>query len=329
VARLLVAGVAAAVLALPAYVGAAGQPTGYDGHIPFECELQQAGQGTTFPHPDADPFCVEYDKTHQNVTQLGVVQFLAQEPARFAAAGVKCSYFQRDHWTGSVVQDDGSTQTYHWDGSYWFDKARGMGGVYIENFTINGKTGDPRDVPGFPDEWKPYFGPGKGGIQTSDTVRADPNCVAKAKEAPPPGPYKCSEQKGSVGAGIGPLRLGMARKDAEAALGPPARTTEGVSRWCTADGGKLVAAFSGDRLAFALTTSPAFDARGIEVGKGSAAARKRYRKLAQRGGVALLAGRSSKRTLLIGVDRKRVRFIAVAGPRASAKTIDRWLDASR
>lgn len=125
------------------------------------------------------------------------------------------------------------------------------------------------------------------------------------------------------------MRLGMARKDAEAALGPPARTTEGVSRWCTADGGKLVAAVSGDRLAFALTTSPAFDARGIEVGEGSAAARKRYRKLAQRGGVALLAGRSSKRTLLIGVDHKRVRFIAVAGPRASAKTIDRWLDASR
>jgi hypothetical protein len=57
--------------------------------------------------------------------------------------------------------------------------------------------------------------------------------------------------------------------------------------------------------------------------------RKRYRKLAQRGGVALLAGRSSKRTLLLGVDRRRVRFIAVTEPRAGAAAIRRWLDASR
>ena len=183
VAWLGVLAVAAACLAFgTANAGAASAVMGYDGSIPFACELQQLGTGTDFPHPDADPFCVEYDKRHQNVTELGVVQFLAQEPARFAAAGPKCWYFQRDHWTGSIVQDDGSTQTYHWDGSYYFDKARGLGGVYVENFTINGKTGDPRTLPGFPDDWKPYFGPGKGGVQSSDTVRADPRCVAKAKQ---------------------------------------------------------------------------------------------------------------------------------------------------
>jgi hypothetical protein len=321
----------AVLLALPAaQVGAASGPSGYDGKVPFDCELQQLGQGTAFPHPDADPFCVEYDKTHQNVTQLGVVEFLSNEPARVAAAGPKCWYFQRDHWTGSIVQDDGTTQTYHWDGSYFFDKARGLGGVFVDNFTINGKTGDPRTLPGFPEDWKPYFGPGTGGVQSSDTIRAQPNCVAKAKAAPAPGPYRCSAAGGGqIGKGIGPLRLGVTRRDAEDALGPPARTTQSVARWCSEDGGKLVAAWRSDRLAFALTTSPRFSARGVAVGNGSSKARRTCRKLAQRGGVAVLASRSRSRLLLIGVDRKRVRFIAVARPSASAGAIKRWLDAAR
>ncbi|MFL5894715.1 MAG: hypothetical protein ACJ76Z_06325, partial [Thermoleophilaceae bacterium] len=272
---------------------------------------------------------VEYDKTHQNVTDLGVVQFLSQEPARFAAAGSKCWYFQRDHWTGSIVQDDGTTQTYHWDGSYYFDKARGLGGAYVENFTINGKTGDPSTLPGFPDAFKPYFGPGKGGAQTSDSVRVDPSCVAKAKHAPAPGPYKCTDQKGKVGSGIGPLKLGIARKDAEAALGKPARTTGAVARWCTVDGGKLSGGFRGDRLEFALTTSPGFDAGGIAVNDSPKQARRSYRKLVQRGGVAVLGARSRKRVLLIGVDRKRVRWLAVATAATSTKALDRWLDQTR
>jgi hypothetical protein len=331
VARLGVLAVAAVALALwSGQVSAAGPVTGYDGSIPFDCELQQLGTGTDFPLPDADPFCVEYDKRHQNVTELGVVQFLTQEPARFAAAGPKCWYFQRDHWVGSVVQDDGTTQTYKWDGSYFFDKARGVGGVYIENFSINGQTGDPRTLPGFPEDWKPYFGPGRGGVQTSDTVRADPRCVAQAKAAPPrPGPYRCSEQRGKVGMGIGPLLLGARRSDVEASLGPPARSTNGVARWCTTDGGKLSAGFRGGRLAFALTTSPGFSALGFAPGDASMKARKRFRKLDQRGGVALYVASSRNRMLLLGVDRKRVRFIALASARTRVKALDAWLDASR
>ena len=310
--------------------GAAPSPSGYDGSIPFDCVLQQAGTGTDFPDPSADPFCVEYDKRHQNVTQLGVVEFLAQEPARVAAAGPKCWYFQRDHWTGSIVQDDGRTQTYNWDGSYFFDKARGLGGVFVENFTVNGQTGDPREMPGFPEEWKPYFGPGKGGVQTSDSVRADPRCVAKAKEAPAPGPYRCPDAGGAVRDGIGVLRLGMTRASAREALGAPARTTGAVDRWCTADGGKLSAAFARGRLVLAFTTSPSFSVgRGVAPGKGSSNARRAHRKWLQRGGVAVLASRSSRRLLLVGVDRRRVRFLAVAGPRASARAVNRWLDATR
>src|SRR4051794_8102037 len=279
---------------------------GYDGSIPFECELQQLGTGTDFPHPDADPFCVEYDKTHQNVTELGVVDFLSQEPARVAAAGPKCWYFQRDHWVGSVVQDDGTTQTYKWDGSYFYDKARGLGGVAIDNFTINGKTGDPRTMPGFPEEWKPYFGPGKGGVQSSDSTRLQPDCVAKAKQAPAPGPYKCSAGGGKVGKGIGPLVLGAKREEVESKMGPPARKTGKVSRWCTEDGGKLSGGFGADRLGFALTTSPAFSANGFSPGDRSGKARKRYRKLSQRGGTAVLVAGSKKRLLLVGVDRRRI-----------------------
>ncbi len=326
-------GVVAAVAALLAFctgtVGAAAPVTGYDGSNPFDCQLQELGTGADFKDPGADPFCVEYDKTHQNVTELGVVQFLSQEPARFAAAGPKCWYFQRDHWVGSVVQGDGSTQTYKWDGSYFFDKARGLGGVYIENFSINGKTGDPTTLPGFPDSWKPYFGPGRGGVVTMDTVRADPRCVAKAKAAPAPGPYACSEQRGKVGKGIGPLRLGESLAAAESALGPPARTTGRVSRWCTADGGKLSAGFSGGRLRFALTTSPGFSYRGVAPGARSARVRGHLRKLAQRGGVAVFVASARGRSVLVGADRRRVRFIALVARGTSRRAVGRWLDASR
>jgi hypothetical protein len=184
-------------------------------------------------------------------------------------------------------------------------------------------------LPAFPEEWKPYFGPGKGGVQTSDTGRADPSCVEKAKEAPAPGPYRCSEQHGKVGMGIGPLRLGIARRDAEAALGPAARETHGVARWCTADGGKLSAGFTSDRLRFVLTTSPGFSTAGVAPGDASAGVRKRLRKFDQRGGVAVLVASSKKRLVLVGADRKRIRFIAVTPAKTSARAIRAWLDASR
>jgi hypothetical protein len=330
VARVGALAVVAALLTFgTASVGASSGVVGYDGSIPFACDLQELGTGTDFKEPNADPFCVEYDKTHQNVTELGVVQFLSQEPARFAAAGPKCWYFQRDHWVGSVVQGDGTTQTYKWDGDYFFDKARGLGGVHIENFQVNGQTGDPRTLPGFPDDWKPYFGPGEGGVMTTDTVRLDPRCVARAQSAPPPGPYRCSEQRGKVGSGIGPLRLDASREEIEKVLGPPARTTGRVARWCTADGGKLSAGFAGGRLRFALTTSPGFSVAGFAPGNRSAVVRRRFAKVAQRGGVGVFVVPSRARLVLLGVDRKRVRFIALL-PRGTSKSATRaWLDAAR
>src|SRR5438045_5963440 len=147
--RLLPAAALLAAVLLVAPAHAAG-PAPYDGSIPFLCTLQQVGQGTDFPQPDADPFCVEYDKTHQNVDKLGVVYFLSKEPARVAAASPKCFYFQRDHWIGSVSEGIPQSQTYAWDGSYYFDKAKGTGGAYVENFSLAGQSGDPTLIPGFP-----------------------------------------------------------------------------------------------------------------------------------------------------------------------------------
>ena len=155
---------------------------GWDGSNPFNCVLQQAGEGVEFQDPDADPFCVEYDKTHQNVTEGGLVAFLHLEPARVAAASPKCFYYQRDHWTSRVDQENEATETWNWDGSYFFDKARGIGGAYVENFTINNQTGDPTTVPGFPDRYRPFFGEGRGGVRNVGGVPVDPACVRKAQE---------------------------------------------------------------------------------------------------------------------------------------------------
>lgn len=181
----LLAGVVAAVLAtmaVPAF-GASVEP--WDGSNPFLCTMQYAGQGTTFPDPNADPFCVDYDKTHQDISDLGLVTFLTKEPARVAAAVDKCWYFQQDHWTGELIAGDGSTETYHFDGHYFFDKRWGNGGVQVENFTINHQTADPSQLPGFPASWKPYFGPGRGGVALIGKMKADPSCQA----TPGPGHY--------------------------------------------------------------------------------------------------------------------------------------------
>jgi hypothetical protein len=175
VVRTLVALFALCVLAPVADAATAIAP--YDGSNPFRCKLQRTGTGVDFPDPGADPFCVEYDKTQQNVTDFGIVDFLLNEPARVAAALPKCFYFQRDHWTGSIVQGE-QPVLWHWDGNYWFDKAQARGGVNVQNFTVGGIPMDPRTFPGFPPEYQAYFAPGGGGVMVELGQEADPNCAA-------------------------------------------------------------------------------------------------------------------------------------------------------
>jgi hypothetical protein len=87
---------------------------------PFNCELQQAGFEALGPDPAADPYCVGFEKTRQNVTEFGLLDFLMKEPARVAAALPKCFYYQADHWRGSIVQDDDRTKLYEFRGRYFF-----------------------------------------------------------------------------------------------------------------------------------------------------------------------------------------------------------------
>jgi hypothetical protein len=164
-------------LVLAPAAGAATPIAPYDGSNPFRCKVQRVGTGVNFRDPGADPFCVEFDKTQQNVTDFGIVDFLVNEPARVAAAAPKCFYHQTDHWTGSI-QQGAQPELWNWNGRYFFDKARGRGGVHVDNFRIGGVPADPRLLPGFPLEYGPYFGPGGGGVMV-DLGGGDPACAAK------------------------------------------------------------------------------------------------------------------------------------------------------
>jgi hypothetical protein len=174
-----VLGALVGLLALAAPVAAqSGEPfRPWGGRIAFHCELQDVGTGTNYPHPRADPFCVEYDKTRQNVTNFGLVDFLAKEPARVAAATPKCFYHQRDHWTGSIIQN-GERKLWHWDGNYFFDKAKGIGGVSVHNFTIGGERADVSRFA--PEAMKPYFHwGGGGGVMLRRVTGRYPGCAAR------------------------------------------------------------------------------------------------------------------------------------------------------
>ncbi len=142
---------------------------------PSSASFKTSAPGPTFPHPEADPFCVEFDKTSQNVTDLGIRRLHRQEPARVAAAGDKCFYFQRDHWTGSIQQGQ-DPELWHWDGNYWYDRARGVGGVSVRNYRIGGT---PQNAsPYVPEAYKPYFDEnGGGGVEVLLDSGPDPSCA--------------------------------------------------------------------------------------------------------------------------------------------------------
>jgi hypothetical protein len=332
---------------LPQAAAGQGQTSGWDGVNPFACTLQQVGTGTDFPQPGADPFCVEFDKTHQNVTQLGVVDFLSNEPARVAAASDKCFYFQQDHWRGSVVQDQPGTETYAWDGHYYFDKATGAGGVYVENFRMAGQTGDPTVLPGFPEEYKKYFSSGRGGVKAVGDVQADPRCATRPNPSGPGGSGgggggaggggsadRCRVPGGRVGQGIGGVRLGMRRAGARRALGLPVTESTRWMTWCFDGGGRLAAALPsrGDRaqVALVLTNAAPFDTHGIRTGTRAKTARRLLRgerRIGLARGVTVFARRERGRRLLVGIRRGRVSYLAVARPGVPVARTLRYLRA--
>lgn len=242
--------VLAALTALPAR--AVAPPSPWDGSNPFNCTIQHAGFGPTGPDPGADPYCVRFNKTHQNVTQFGVVDFLLKEPARTAAASPKCFYFQEDHWRGSVVQSDGRTLIYEFEGHYFFNKATGDGGGWVTNFTLAGQSFDPTAVPGFPPAYGGYFSRGTGGFITHNEVPADPQCAARAAQNPAAiyaaHSSHCVPNNGRLERRrLGPVTLGETEDRVRAELGSPRGVKRGFLRYCAERHGMLLIGERGDR----------------------------------------------------------------------------------
>lgn len=247
------AAIAGAVVLVHGTARAAAPPSPWDGVNPFNCVVQDAGTGATGPDPGADPYCVRFDKTHQNFTQLGIVDFLLKEPARTAAAAPKCFYYQEDHWRGSLAQSDGRTVLYEFQGHYFFNKATGDGGMWVTGFSIAGQTFDPTALPGFPPQYGGYFGPGTGGFITHDQVPTDPKCVAEANAHPgavyrPSGGSRCVPDVGRVDRRrLGPVALGTGERRVRDELGPPRAVKRGFLRWCVKGGGRFEVGQPGDR----------------------------------------------------------------------------------
>jgi hypothetical protein len=307
----------------------------YDGSIPFRCELQDAGTGTEFPDPEADPFCVKYDKTSQNVTDFGLVDFLSKEPARVAAAAPKCFYFQRDEWTGYVVQGS-DPELWHWNGNYFFDKARGVGGVSVRGFRVGGQPMSAR--PFAPPAYQPYFEEtGGGGFLTQMETISDPACAAMADTPRERARVYVDESaaRGCIEPGgeirrrrVGRVALGMGRRAVHERLGPPHSTRRRVDHWCVIGGATLKVAFVRERVgrsrsradrrvAMVRTTVRGHTARRV----GPATPRRRAERrlgLEFRFRVGhtrvFEAEQAGDRRLFAGVRGARVRWLALAHP---------------
>ena len=300
----------------------------YDGANPFICELQYVGTGTDFPDPDADPFCVEFDKTNQNVTGFGLAEFLAQEPARVAAASPKCFYYQRDHWTGSIVQGQ-QPETWHWDGSYFFDKARGVGGSHVANFRLGGMPMDA--TPYAPPQYQPFFSPGGGGgVLVELESGPDPTCAARVDTPEERAAIyaneaifkRCVEPGGELrGKRVGRVRLRMRRDAVLRRLGPPRDHQHGVDRWCLEGKGELRLAYSKrKRAVMILTSGRGHNVRGVSRGDRLERARRRlrlqrYASFDSSGIRAIFVRGQRARRLWIGVRDRRVRYLLLAKPR--------------
>jgi hypothetical protein len=142
--RLLVVNVLALGLgATAALAGASGRPSPPAPYSPppfaDACHFRHFGEAEKPPlagYKD-DPLCVDYAKRDITVDNGGAVRFALAEPARFAIAANKCKYWQTDHWSAQL--DRAFTPVFRWDGSYWFDKGKGIGGVLLRHFRVGGQ----------------------------------------------------------------------------------------------------------------------------------------------------------------------------------------------
>jgi hypothetical protein len=143
-------------------LGPASHPTGLSPYRAphFRCAKwlrYDSNESPSLPSPANDPLCVEYDKRNITVDNLGAVIFLYQEPWRFAAAGGKCRYWQKDHWRIQVSRP-GDPVLVQWDGSYWFDLINGEGGGILRNFRVAGHPADAAAVASLVERVSPEAG---------------------------------------------------------------------------------------------------------------------------------------------------------------------------
>jgi hypothetical protein len=124
----------------------------------------------------------------------------------------------------------------------------------------------------------------------------------------------------------------MRRGSARSSLGAPSTESLRYMTWCFEGGGRLVAAFSGrgprSRAQLVLTNSPPFDTRGIRTGSSARFARralKRERRLARVRGVSVIGVREKRRQLLVGLQRGRVAYVAVAQRKLGRRSVVRLL----
>jgi hypothetical protein len=306
-----------------------GPQSPYDGLAPFNCTLQDVGTGTDFPNPEAEPFCVEFDKTQQNVTDFGIFDFFSKEPARVAAAAPKCFYFQRDHWTGSFMQSN-QPEFWHWDGSYFFDKSNGSGGVNLANFRSGGQALDAD--PYAPAEFQPYLSPGGGGGgYVAGEVQSDPSC-AKLVDTPA---ERAQVYYHTIDAGkvrrkrIGPVRLRERSGAFHHLQGPPHELLNATERFNVTGGGQLRIAFKGvrgaagassdsDRVAAILTTSSKHFRGRVHPGVPARKAKRKLRaefEFRARAYRVFEAPRRPGARLFAGVRRRSLEWLAVVDPR--------------
>lgn len=309
---------AVVALALPASAAAQSPPFApWDGTNPFNCVLQDVGTGIDYPDPDADPLCVKFDKTNQNVTDFGIVEFAAQEPGRIAAAAPKCFYFQNDEWTGSISQGQ-SPEAWHWTGRYFFDKAKGIGGVSVVDFRLGGAPMDA--TPYVPPEYAGYWAPGGGGgVIVTEESSPDPSCAAKvdtdeeraAVYSNLPDYGNCVPPGGKIRARkVGRARIGAPRERVVAKVGPPEKAGRERDRWCVVGGGRMTAFYDRGEATFIRTTTPGHTFRG--VGVGARRSELRDAGFFPFGGDVYVFPRKHSRAVIASVRERRVRWLGLA-----------------
>ena len=139
---------------------------------------------------------------------------------------------------GPIVQDS-EPEAWHWDGSYWFDRARGAGGVHVANFRIGGQPAD--FAPYAPPEFKPYRA-GRGWRREVDgEVEADLSARSVDSRAERGFVYYHPDQgrQGDAQADHPGSHARTLRRTAIWRLGPAHQRAAQTDRWDLAGGGEL------------------------------------------------------------------------------------------